>query len=102
MKLAEQALFLLNFDSKTLAQKKISFFSTLESIVTGSFQEQAEPIIDETFQPEGTANYSLAARLSSSHYEKKAKSEALMSAIKKIRTHHASKKSRSGRVIRQT
>lgn len=87
MTIAEQALFLLDLRPSELHRKNLESFSNLDSLVSGSvgIQPVADPI--NAIAPQ-TNSFSVASRISrsNSNYEEQAKAEALMNALKHIRS----------------
>ena len=98
MTIAEQALFLLDLRPSELHRKNLESFFNLDSLVSGSVG--ILPALDPVASELPTNSFSVASRLSrsNSNYEEQAKAEALMNALKHIRSKNDSIR-KSTRVI---
>lgn len=93
--ISDQALLLLDDSGAISYKKNLDAFSSLENEIKNSF---CDTVTTEITQHPVSNNFSVAARLTKSGYDDKARAEALVSALKKIRTRKSNYS--SGRVIR--
>ncbi len=99
--ISDQALLLLDDFHSSRSRKKMDLFADLEEHVTNSLQT-SKPASSAISSSENANPFTVAARLGRSNYEEQAKSEALLSALKKLRSRPLENKGmpNSGRVLR--
>ena len=105
MSIAEQALVLLDISPSITKRKNLENFINLDPVINASFPGAAlpEPCGNALPEEKPAENlYTVASRMGRANYEEHAKAEALLHALRQMRTKTSPRPLNAGRVLRST